>query len=244
VQPALQDEPRRSRGVWGPSLAENRPKTGKSEYRVDNEPLRSVFASFSESRIMFTTGWEPPNLLIDDVRQDRCLRNKRPSQPNGFIGLGAMDVTKPYEFIEFGAMDVTCIGLELHSGHSRKLRPKRVTHLHGKTQFPEDEGDPGRHSVVQCARGLGDDLGQKEVEGRRQREHLSKMTEQRVDHCTVETESWGPAKPKPGKDEGTMAKFRKGRGPAGLKAPIRANRDADVFGGLRDNHSLPKGEVV
>ncbi len=28
VQPALQDEPRRSRGVLGPSLAENRPKTG------------------------------------------------------------------------------------------------------------------------------------------------------------------------------------------------------------------------
>ncbi len=27
VQPALQDEPRRSRGVLGPSLAENRPKT-------------------------------------------------------------------------------------------------------------------------------------------------------------------------------------------------------------------------
>ena len=28
VQPALQDEPRRSRGVLGPSLAEHRPKTG------------------------------------------------------------------------------------------------------------------------------------------------------------------------------------------------------------------------
>ena len=28
VQPVLQDEPRRSNGVWRPSLAEHRPKTG------------------------------------------------------------------------------------------------------------------------------------------------------------------------------------------------------------------------
>ncbi len=46
VQPALQDEPRRSRGVSGPSLAENRPKTvknqQKSEYRIANEPLREA----------------------------------------------------------------------------------------------------------------------------------------------------------------------------------------------------------
>jgi hypothetical protein len=39
VQPALQDEPRCSRDVLGPNLAENRPETGKSEYRVANEPL-------------------------------------------------------------------------------------------------------------------------------------------------------------------------------------------------------------
>ncbi len=34
--------------------------------------------------------------------QYRCLRNKRPSKPYEFIGLGAMDVTKPYRFILFG----------------------------------------------------------------------------------------------------------------------------------------------
>ncbi len=32
-------------------------------------------------------------------RQYRCLRNKRPSQPYEFIGIGAMDVTKPYKYI-------------------------------------------------------------------------------------------------------------------------------------------------
>jgi hypothetical protein len=31
VQPALQDKPRRSRGILGPSLAENRQKTGKHQ---------------------------------------------------------------------------------------------------------------------------------------------------------------------------------------------------------------------
>jgi hypothetical protein len=40
VQPALQDEPRRSKRVLGPSLAEIRQKTGpKSEFRIANEPL-------------------------------------------------------------------------------------------------------------------------------------------------------------------------------------------------------------
>ena len=33
MQPALQDEPRRSRGVLGPSLADNRPKTGPKNTR-------------------------------------------------------------------------------------------------------------------------------------------------------------------------------------------------------------------
>ncbi len=31
MQPALQDEPRRSGGVWGPSLAETLPKTRKTK---------------------------------------------------------------------------------------------------------------------------------------------------------------------------------------------------------------------
>ncbi len=43
MQPALQDEPRRSRGVLGRRLAENRPKPArKSEFRIANEPLRPV----------------------------------------------------------------------------------------------------------------------------------------------------------------------------------------------------------
>ncbi len=33
---------------------------------------------------------------------NRCLRNKRPSEPYAFIGLGAMEVTKPYKFIWLG----------------------------------------------------------------------------------------------------------------------------------------------
>ncbi len=37
--------------------------------------------------------------------QYRCLRNKRASMPCGFIGFGAVDVTKPYKFIGFGAME-------------------------------------------------------------------------------------------------------------------------------------------
>ncbi len=38
VQPALQDEIRRSRGVWGPSLAENQQKTSP-QIKIANEPL-------------------------------------------------------------------------------------------------------------------------------------------------------------------------------------------------------------
>ncbi len=42
MQPALHDDPRRSRGVWGPSLADNRPRIRKSEFRIANEPLRNL----------------------------------------------------------------------------------------------------------------------------------------------------------------------------------------------------------
>jgi hypothetical protein len=48
VQPALQDEPRHSRGVAGPSLAGNQPKTGKNEFRIANEPL-SVRERYSKT---------------------------------------------------------------------------------------------------------------------------------------------------------------------------------------------------
>ena len=37
----------------------------------------------------------------------RCLRQELPLKLYGFIGCGALDVTKPYEFIRFGAMYVT-----------------------------------------------------------------------------------------------------------------------------------------
>ncbi len=39
---------------------------------------------------------------LDADAKYRCLRNRRPSEPNGFIGSGAMEVTKAYEFKGFG----------------------------------------------------------------------------------------------------------------------------------------------
>ncbi len=43
-----------------------------------------------------------PNYLVQVFASCRCLRNKRPSKPYDFIGLGAMDVTKLYKFKGFG----------------------------------------------------------------------------------------------------------------------------------------------
>ena len=67
MQPALHGEPRRSRGVWGPSLAENAPKTGpkvsgQTAYRYVSSVLMSLRASQLGSQRGSLPGLSGPSL--------------------------------------------------------------------------------------------------------------------------------------------------------------------------------------
>ncbi len=58
---------------------------------------------FIRIRLAPNTGPKPaPEARSGDRKHYRCLRNKGPSKPYEFIGLGAMDATKPYKFIWLG----------------------------------------------------------------------------------------------------------------------------------------------
>ncbi len=61
--------------------------------------------------------------------QYRCLRNKSPSQSHEFIGVGAMDVTKPYKIIGFGTIQgpkpYKCVGLRWVISQTPVSRPGR-----------------------------------------------------------------------------------------------------------------------
>ncbi len=67
MQPALQDEPRRSRGVLGSSLAENRPGNFQPDCLQVTKPYTCIGIGAMEV-----------------------------TEPYKFIGFGAMEVTKPY----------------------------------------------------------------------------------------------------------------------------------------------------
>ncbi len=79
VQPALQDEPRRSRGVWGPSLAENRPKTKKNRVAM----FRILYIALQLARSLPARSSPLPDAPKRRETASRTALRASPSQARG-----------------------------------------------------------------------------------------------------------------------------------------------------------------
>jgi hypothetical protein len=118
-------------GFWGPSLAENLPKT---------EPRASGQAAFRYPAQ--EEPWMSPS-------------------PINLYGLGAMDVTRPCKFIRFGAMDVTKPCKFIGFGARRRCPscnvPPTVWIGTGRVRtLQKNFGDPTRPGELTCPALLSD----------------------------------------------------------------------------------------